>query len=62
MYQRLRDFMVPSVVLDEIFSSKEDLETLKDSWNSLKSSGRNDDEIGEEVSKIILAELDDDFI
>lgn len=62
IYQRLRDFKVPIAVLDEIFSSKDDLKTLTDSWDALKTSGLNGDEIAEEVSKIIFNELGDDII
>jgi hypothetical protein len=62
IYQRLRDFKVPIAVLDEIFSNKDDLKTLTDSWDALKASGLNGDEIAEEVSKIIFNELGDDII
>lgn len=62
IYQRLRDSKVPIAVLDEIFSSKDDLKTLTDSWDALKTSGLNGDEIAEEVSKIIFNELGDDII
>ena len=62
IYQRLRDFKVPIAVLDEIFSNKDDLKTLTDSWDALKTSGLNGDEIAEEVSKIIFNELGDDII
>ncbi|MGY8780781.1 MAG: hypothetical protein ACKVJJ_03875 [Fidelibacterota bacterium] len=62
IYQRLRDFKVPITVLDEIFSNKDDLKTLTNSWDALKASGLNGDEIAEEVSKIIFNELGDDII
>ena len=62
IYQRLRDFKVPIAVVDEIFSNKDDLKTLTDSWDALKASGLNGDEIAEEVSKIIFNELGDDII
>ena len=62
IYQRLRDFKVPITVLDEIFSNKDDLKTLTNSWDTLKASGLNGDEIAEEVSKIIFNELGDDII
>ena len=62
IYQRLRDFNVPAAVLDEIFSNKEDLETLIKSWNELKEQKLKDDQIAEAVSKIILKELGDDFL
>ena len=62
MFQRLRDFNVPVVVLDEIFSNKKDLKTMEESWEELKSKGMKDDEIAEAISKIIIDELGDDFI
>lgn len=62
MYQRLRDFNIHAIVLDEIFANKKDLETLKTSWEELRKDGLNDDEISESISKVILEELGDDFI
>ena len=62
MFQRLRDFNVPAVVLDEIFSNKKDLKTMEKSWEELKSKGMKDDEIAEAISKIITDELGDEFI
>ena len=55
MFQRLRDFNVPAIVLDEIFSNEKDLETMEKSWEELKSKGMQDDEIAEAISKIIIA-------
>ena len=62
MFQRLRDFNVPAIVLDEIFSNEKDLETMEKSWEELKSKGMKDDEIAEAISKIIIDELGDEFI
>ena len=62
MYQRLRDFNVPSAVLDEIFSNESDLETLRQSWKLLKKEKLNDDLIAESIAKVILKELGEDFI
>ena len=62
MFQRLRDFNIPAIVLDEIFSNEKDLETMEKSWEELKSKGMKDDEIAEAISKIIIDELGDDFI
>ena len=62
MYQRLRDFNIHAIVLDEIFANKKDLETLKSSWEDLRKDGLNDDEISESISKVILEELGNDFI
>tara|TARA_B100001142_G_C14331521_1_gene654306 strand:- start:2388 stop:2621 length:234 start_codon:yes stop_codon:yes gene_type:complete len=62
IYQRLRDFNVPSTVLDEIFSNNKDLKTLLKSWNELKDQKLKDDQIAEAISKIIIKELGDDFL
>jgi hypothetical protein len=62
MFQRLRDFNVPSAVLDEIFSNEKDLKTMEESWAELESNGMKHDEIAKAISKIILDELGDEFI
>ena len=62
IYQRLRDCNIPAAVLDEIFSDKKDLDTLSKSWKALEAEGLNGDEIAEEISKVIINELGDDFI
>jgi hypothetical protein len=62
MYQRLRDFNVPSIVLDEIFANEKDLKTLNKSWKDLINGGLNNDEVAESISKVILDELGEEFI
>ena len=62
MYQRLRDFDVPAVVLDEIFSNKEDLATLEKAWQDLITEEMNHDEVSKSIAKVILEELGEDFI
>ena len=62
MYQRLRDYHVPVQVLDEIFSNESDLKTLSDSWKALEGGGLMGDEIAEEVSAVILDELEDNLV
>ena len=62
MYQRLRDFDVPAVVLDEIFSNKEDLATLKKAWQDLSTEEMNHDVVAKSIAKVILEELGEDFI
>ncbi len=62
MYQRLRDYHVPVQVLDEIFSNESDLKTLSDSWKELEEDGLMGDEISEEMSAVILDELEDDLV
>ena len=62
MYQRLRDYHVPVQVLDEIFSNESDLKILSDSWKALEDGGLMGDEIAEEVSAVILDELEDNLV
>jgi len=62
MYQRLRDYHVPVQVLDEIFSNESDLKTLSDSWKELEDDGLMGDEIAEEISAVILDELEDNLV
>lgn len=57
MYQRLRDFNVPIFILDEIFSSADDLEILTSNWKKLESFNMTGDEIAKEVAKIIFDQL-----
>ena len=54
MYQRLRDFEVPVVFLDEIFNNDKDLDTLSVAWKTLKSSGLSDDDTAQEIASIIF--------
>ena len=54
MYQRLRDFEVPAVFLDEIFNNDKDLDTLSVAWKTLKSSGLSDDNTAQEIASIIF--------
>ena len=60
IYKRLRDFKVPSSVLDEIFSNDKDLKILEDAFSALVDDGFREDESAEEISKMILKELDVD--
>ena len=54
IYQRLRDFEVPAVFLDEIFNNDKDLDTLSVAWKTLKSSGLSDDNTAQEIASIIF--------
>ena len=58
MYQRLRDFEVPAVILDEIFADEGDLEVLEINWKDLKNNGMNGDEIADAVATMIFEQLD----
>ena len=60
IYKRLRDFKVPSSVLDEIFSNDKDLKILEDAFSTLVDDGFSEDESAENISKMILKELDTD--
>ena len=57
IYKRLRDFKVPSTVLDSIFSDEKDLNILEEAFNALLDDGFRDDEAAEEISKMIFKEL-----
>tara|TARA_B100001250_G_scaffold194565_1_gene167194 strand:- start:5219 stop:5449 length:231 start_codon:yes stop_codon:yes gene_type:complete len=60
IYERLRDFKVPTTILDSIFSEEKDLAILEDAFNSLINDGFKEDEAAEEISKMIFKELDID--
>ena len=57
IYRRLRDFKVPSSVLDDIFANDDDFKILEDAYSALVDDGFNEDESAEEISKMILKEL-----
>ena len=58
MYQRLRDFEVPAIILDEIFADEGDLEVLETNWKDLENNGMNGDEIADAVATMIFEQLD----
>ena len=60
IYERIRDFKVPSSVLDDIFSNEEDLSVLEDAFSTLIDDGFSEDSAAEEISKMIFKELDID--
>ena len=60
IYERLRDFKVPSSVLDDIFSNEGDLSVLEDAFSALIDNGFSEDSTAEEISKMIFKELDID--
>ena len=60
IYERLRDFKVPSSVLDDIFSNEKDLSVLEDAFSALIDDGFSEDSASEEISKMIFKELDID--
>ena len=58
IYKRLRDFKVPSTVLDNIFSEKNDVKILENAFKSLVEDGFKEDDAAKEISKMIFKELD----
>ena len=56
MYERLRDFFVPSAVLDDIFSKEDDIIILEDAWRSLLSDGLSEDETAERIAELVFKE------
>ena len=60
IYERLRDFKVPSSILDEIFSEEKDLKILEDAYSALVDDGFSEDDSAKEISKMLFKELDID--
>ena len=58
IYKRLRDFKVPSTVLDNIFSEENDIKILENAFRALVEDGFNKDDAAKEISKMIFKELD----
>ena len=58
IYEHLRDFGVPSTVLDNIFSSEDDLAILVEAWKSLLNEGIAPDQGAKKISEIIFKDLD----
>ena len=58
IYKRLRDFKVPSTVLDNIFSEENDIKILENSFRALFEDGFKEDDAAKEISKMIYKELD----
>ena len=56
MYERLRDFFVPSAVLDDIFSKEDDIIVLENAWSSLLSDGLSEDETAERIAELVFKE------
>ena len=58
IYKRLRDFKVPSTVLDNIFSEENDIKILENAYRALVEDGFKEDDAAKEISKMIFKELD----
>ena len=57
IYKRLRDFNVPTSILDDIFSDEQDLDVLIKGWNNLQKAGFKDDELASKISELIFKEI-----
>ena len=57
IYKRLRDFIVPVSILDDIFADEQDLDVLIKGWYSLQEAGIKDDEIAGKISELIFKEM-----
>ena len=58
IYNRLRDFGVPSTVLDNIFKDNSDAQVLINAFEALLEDGHSEDESAKEISEMIFKELD----
>ena len=58
VYNRLRDFGVPSTVLDNIFKDNSDAQVLMNAFEALLKDGHSEDESAKEISEMIFKELD----
>ena len=58
IYKRLRDFRIPSTVLDNIFSEENDIKILENAFRALVEDGFKEDDAAKEISKMIFKELD----
>ena len=58
MYERLRDFFVPSAVLDDIFSKEDDISILEDAWGSLLGDGLSEDETAQNIAELVFKETE----
>ena len=58
IYKRLRDFKVPTTVLDNIFSEESDIKILENAFIALVEDGFKEDDAAKEISKMIFKELD----
>ena len=57
IYERLRDFKVPSTILDSIFSDESDAAILIGAFNALVDDGFKEDQAAEKISEMIFKEL-----
>ena len=60
MYERLRDFFVPSAVLDDIFSKEDDISILEDAWGSLLGDVLSEDQTAQKIAELVFKETEID--
>ena len=58
IYKRLRDFKVPSTVLDNIFSEENDIKILENAFRALVEDGFKEDDAAKQIANMIFKELD----
>ena len=56
MYNRLRDYFVPSSILDDIFRSENDIKTLETAYNSLVKDGFSEDSAAKKIADLVFKE------
>lgn len=63
LYNRIRDYFVPSSVLDDIFKSENDIQTLETAYKALVKDGLSEDNAAEEIADLIFKEtgIDPDY-
>ena len=63
MYNRLRDYFVPSSILDDIFRSENDIKTLEKAYDSLVEDGFSEDDVAKEIAGLVFKEtgIDPDY-
>ena len=63
MYNRLRDYFVPSSILDDIFRSENDIKTLETAYNSLVKDGFSEDSAAKKIADLVFKEtgIDPDY-
>ena len=54
IYGHLRDFGVPSSILDTVFENDEDAQVLIDAWQALMADGNSEDEASKYISEMIF--------
>ena len=63
MYNRLRAHFVPLSVLDDIFESENDVNTLETAYDSLVEDGFSEDSAAKEIADLVFKEtgIDPDY-